>query len=192
MAECYPFDRGELPPAIYFDTSFLILAALEPNQDKRWEAKRFLNHLRDAETFVMLSDLVILECAHASLKLLLIDKYGKDGWYEMAGLTAIRRQFMPKVIEAMAEIDKVISMFVDTKGERKLPGGEVVRLEGQDISRAAQNMQKYALMSYDATHLSVMQSYGIQDIATTDGDFLDVDYLKLWLPVSECERLRRR
>ena len=51
------------------------------------------------------------------------------------------------------------------------------------ISRIAlECSKKYQLLPRDALHVACCKAYGIKDIATNDGDFKRVGFLKLWKP----------
>lgn len=173
MAKYRPLTYGRLPEFIYFDTSFLILAAIG-HQDQRLEAGRFLRRLQEHGTHLIVSNLVLLESWHAAL-LSAAQDYAGDGWEDDFERPAFRKEILPAATPIMRRIDQILDQFIDRNQ------GQIVVIGTEDMDNAAYCMREYGLDSYDASHAGVMMTYDIHDIATNDRDFREVPDFNLWL-----------
>lgn len=183
MSKYRPFSYGHLPDFMYFDTSFLLLAA-NGSQDERIEAARFMKRLLKHGTFVFVSTLVIFEVCHVALVEAAKDyargtgdkAYEEEGWKKDFERPSFRKQLMPR---AQPLIDRIRNEFLgDFLNQDK---GQIVAMTPEDMDNASDFMNDYGLDSYDAAHAGVMKSYDTVDIATNDSDFEAVDSFRLWL-----------
>ncbi len=52
----------------------------------------------------------------------------------------------------------------------------------KEVRSIIRNCKKYALLTRDSLHVTVMEQNKINDIATSDNDFERVGFLKVWMP----------
>ncbi|MGE5617644.1 MAG: type II toxin-antitoxin system VapC family toxin [Sphingomonadaceae bacterium] len=182
MSRFRPLTHGHLPEFIYFDTSFLILAAIG-DQDQRLEAARFLRRLLEHGTHMIVSNLVLLESWHAAL-LSAAEDYAGEGWEEDFKRPDFRKEVLPHAEPIMRRVDQILDSFVDRTQ------GQIVAIGTEDMDNAARCMRAYGLDSYDASHAGVMMTYDIHDIATNDRHFREVPDFNLWLFEGLCRDLR--
>jgi predicted nucleic acid-binding protein len=183
VAKYRPFTYGRLPDFIYFDTSFLMLAA-NGTQEERIEAARFMKRLESRNVFVFVSTLVIFEVWHVALVEAARD-YAGEGWERDFERPDFRRSIFPR---AQPLIHRVRQDFLDRFIEQGR--GQIVAVTPEDMDNAAGFVHDFGLDSYDAAHAGVMRSYDVVDIATNDRDFEQVDSFNLWLAEPLYQRLQ--
>lgn len=159
---------------MYFDTSFLVLAAIG-RQDERVEAARFIRRLLDHNAFIFVSTLVLFEVWHVAM-VEAAKEYAGEGWARDFARPAFRKQILPKAQPIIDRIrdDILGSFFAQCKGQ-------IVAVTIEDMDNAMALIRDFGLDSYDAAHAGVMQSYDVCDIATNDSDFEAVPSFNLWL-----------
>jgi len=116
------------------------------------------------------SIIVISEIIHKLMFSEIIEKYGTRPQ------TVLRKMKNdPEIIASLRKYRDVISK-VGTIGIKVLPCSD------RTHEKASSFISEYRLMSNDAINAVLAEEHGIKHIATNDGDFERVDFLKVWKP----------
>ncbi|MCX9012844.1 MAG: PIN domain-containing protein [Candidatus Methanoperedens sp.] len=152
---------------IFIDSNIFIFDATVTGPYE--ECEKFLMKIKHGEIIGYTNPIIIEEVYH---KLLILEVCNK---YQIKPFSAVR--FIKENPHILAEIDKpgkIIDEILDYRGLRVLEIGYHVILEAKKIFNL--------LLGSDAIHAATCKMYEISDIATNDGDFKRVDFLKRWEP----------
>jgi len=157
-----------LPGRLYWDASFLVHAIYPAGRHHR-ECYEFLDRLSDAEdTVSYVSTLALDEAVFALIQLKVAEEYPERGFWDI--YREDPQIIQPYLGQLRALVDRLSSD----------PRVQVVGTAPDAISIALDHMESYPLLPRDALHLATMSHYDVDSIATTDGDFLPVDELRIY------------
>lgn len=163
----FDFD-DPLPARLYWDASFIVHATY-PAGRYHQECYTFLDRLGDAQgSLSYVSTLALDEAIFTLIQLKVEEKHPDQGFWE------VYRQ-NPDVIQPhLEELRTLINRLFSE------PRIKVVGTESQAMSMALDHMESYSLLPRDALHLTTMARQGMDDIVTTDSDFLTVEEIHIY------------
>jgi predicted nucleic acid-binding protein len=163
----FDFD-APLPGLLYWDASFLVHATY-PAGRYHQACYSFLERLGTAEnTLSCISTLALDETIFTLIRLKVVEDYPGQGFWELY------RKDPQIILPYLGEIRTLVGrLAVD-------PRIRLVSTEREDTLAALDLMGDYACLPRDAMHLAVMSRLGIDNIVTTDDDFMPVDGLALF------------
>jgi predicted nucleic acid-binding protein len=163
----FDFD-APLPRQLYWDASFLVHATYPAGRYHR-ECYELLGRLNDAgDTLSYVSTLTLDEVVFALIQLKAAEDYPQRGFWD------IYRE-NPQVIQPyLGELRTLVDRL---SSDSRI---QVVGTGPEFIPVVLDYMGSYSLLPRDALHLATMARYGVDNIVTTDDDFLPVDELRIY------------
>ena len=161
------FDAA-LPRLLYWDASFLVHATYPAGRYHR-ECYTFLERLGSAgDTLSYVSTLALDETVFTLIRLKVVEDHpGREFWQ-------VYREKPEVIHDDLGELRALVNrLSID-------PPIRLVGTERDDLVAALDHMEKYACLPRDVMHLAVMVRLGIDNMVTTDDDFLPVDGLCLF------------
>lgn len=160
--------NAPLPRRLYWDASFLVHAVYPAGRYHR-ECYDFLDRLSDVgETLSCVSTLALDEAVFALIQLKVAEDYPERGFWDVYHENP--QVIQPYLGELRALVDR---LSID-------PRIQVVGTAPESMSVALDYMGSYSLLPRDALHLTTMAHYGVDNIVTTDDDFLPVEGLRIY------------
>lgn len=157
-----------LPTRLYWDASFLVHTAYPGGRYYR-ECYRFLERLNNAEgTLSYVSTMALDEALFALLKAKVSENYPNQAFLDVYRSSPDALQ--PYLGELRLWMDR---LYADLRIQ-------IVALDADCLPQALDEMENYALLPRDALHLTVMRRLKVNNLVTTDADFVSVDDLCLY------------
>ncbi|MBI4673119.1 MAG: type II toxin-antitoxin system VapC family toxin [Chloroflexi bacterium] len=156
-----------LPPALYWDSSFIINVA---HADGRWhgDCVAFGERLERSDTFSYVSTLALDEAWFVLLQLMVEDDYKERSFWRIANNS-------PSVVaKYVGRLEKITNDIYAASRVR------VVSVGSNTPRLALKNMRDFYLLPRDALHLATMRQYKLTHLVTTDADFLPVHDLSIY------------
>lgn len=150
------------PDLLLLDTSVLV-DALVPTAPSHESCAALFRCLVGSRTTVVYNELLRTELCEALFRLALKERWGGRGWRQQRYDGRARRRASRLLDQGLASFEEVLNA-VDSASV----GYAVVQ------GRVPSLMKQYGLASYDAVHVATAVLYGIEDVATLDGDFAAV------------------
>jgi predicted nucleic acid-binding protein len=161
------FDAA-LPGQLYWDASFLVHAIYPAGRYHR-ECYEFLDRLNSAEGVLSyVSTLTLDEVVFTLIQLKVAEDHPERGFWD------IYREDSLVIQPYLGELHALVDRLAD---DSRI---QVVGTEPESMSAALDYMDDYSLLPRDALHLVTMARYGVDDIVTTDDDFLPVNELRIY------------
>jgi len=162
----YDFN-APLPPALYWDASFVVNFAHEAGLYHR-EAADFLLRLEQEKVMSFISTLTLDEAFFVLLRSSIEQDHAPLSFWKMY-------QQNPAVIAPYLSKLRALA-----KGLQIHPNVRILPVLTSFALPALEFMERYHLLPRDAYHLAIMNHYGIPHIVTMDGDFLVVPDLVIY------------
>jgi predicted nucleic acid-binding protein len=153
---------------VFIDTSILIYAFTHTHYTKTCED--FLIRAKYGEIEGYINSTVLDEFFH---KLVLFEVYSKKNLSSQEAIKFLKSK--PDFIKNLYKPFKASREVLNDYGFKIIDTSKHLE-EALDISR------EHGLLFSDALHCACCRVYGIENIATNDGDFERVDFLKMWKP----------
>ncbi|MEE8168349.1 MAG: PIN domain-containing protein [Candidatus Hydrothermarchaeales archaeon] len=153
---------------VFVDTSILIYAFTNTRYSKTCED--FLGRVKYGEVEGYINSTVLDEFFH---KLVIFEVYTKKKLVSQNAVKFLKSN--PAFIKSLNKPFKASREVLKDYGFKILDTSNVLE-KALNISR------EYGLLFSDALHSACCKVYDIKDIATNDGDFERVDFLKVWKP----------
>jgi predicted nucleic acid-binding protein len=163
----FDFD-APLPARLYWDASFIVHATY-PAGRYHQACYTFLDRLNSAPgSLSYVSTLALDEVTFTLIQLKVEEEYPDKGFWEVYRRT-------PNVIRPhLEELRTLIDRLFDE------PRVKVVGIGPQAMSMALEQMDSYSMLPRDALHLTTMAHHSVDNIVTTDSDFLTVDKIHIY------------
>ena len=162
---CYRnLEIAELPPILYFDTSFIIQAIVD-GQEYHSESKAFIERLAnlppEEQPYIVFSDFLKTELRCAIISICIKNRFGRDAKVleQIRVNPDLLKEFYPKAELAEKALSGIMRRFTNWAS---IPLTEKINENSSLL------MKKYRLASYDAIHVATMEDYDIKDIVAFD------------------------
>ena len=133
--------------------------------------KTFLENLNRGKYCGLTSVLVCNEVFHRTMIAEVVEKY------ELEPKSVV--SYLKKNWDIIKGLNKAWNAVEIIKRVENL---KIVEIDMDIFDTALDYSKKYCLLSNDAIHVATMKKYGVTNIATNDGDFERVEWVKVWNP----------
>ncbi len=130
----------------------------------------FLERIEMKELEAYTSTVVLAEVLHRLMIAEVVEKYDVKPGRAMKYLKE-----KPEVIPALEKCEIAIKEIPEFRVK-------ILSISPETIFQSKSLRKKYNMLTNDSLNLCVMKANGLTDIATNDGDFERVDWVKVWKP----------
>ena len=160
---------GDIPEGtrVFIDANIFLNVALEDAHADT--CKDFLKKVHEGKVGGFVSLVVLDEILFKLLQSEISSKF-KVPLREVVGYAKRNPKCMTQLAKCWEAMENILSMNITVLDMPK------------ELKSVISNCRKYALLTRDSLHVTVMEQDDIKDIATSNSDFERVDFLKVWKP----------